>query len=79
MDEERIFNPNCLSAVFLSHIKKTCVNPSENNIESIDLANENGEVMDLASKPKEVAKKFLEERAYYILVKVVGKFRITIL
>lgn len=30
------------------------------------------EVMDLASKPKEYAKKYLESRSTYILVKVIG-------
>jgi hypothetical protein len=36
------------------------------------LASESGEVMDLVSKPKEYAKKYLEPRGIYILVKVVG-------
>ncbi|KAJ3203176.1 hypothetical protein HDU82_006776 [Entophlyctis luteolus] len=38
----------------------------------IDLATESGEVIDLSSKPKEYAKKFLEPRQSYILVRVIG-------
>ncbi|KAJ3326217.1 hypothetical protein HDV06_000093 [Boothiomyces sp. JEL0866] len=69
-EEEKIVNPNCLSAVLLNHIRKTC--GYENVVENLDLASESGEVMDLASKPKEYAKKFLEARSTYILVKVIG-------
>ncbi|KAJ3261977.1 hypothetical protein HK103_003820 [Boothiomyces macroporosus] len=69
-EEEKLVNPNCLSAVLLNHIRKTC--GYENVVENLDLASESGEVMDLASKPKEYAKKFLESRATYILVKVMG-------
>ncbi|KAJ3345534.1 hypothetical protein HDU83_003952 [Entophlyctis luteolus] len=39
----------------------------------IDLATESGEVIDLSSKPKEYAKKFLEPRQSYILVRVIGE------
>ncbi|KAG5462585.1 MAG: hypothetical protein BJ554DRAFT_4533, partial [Olpidium bornovanus] len=39
--------------------------------EPLDLATESGEVVDLASKPREVAKKLLDPRATYILVKTV--------
>ncbi|KAI8898129.1 hypothetical protein BC833DRAFT_620582 [Globomyces pollinis-pini] len=63
-EEEKIFNPNCLSAVLLNHIKHTC--GFENEI--LDLASETGEVMDLAK----YAKKFLESRSSYILVKIIG-------
>ena len=70
-EEEKIVNPNCLCAVLLNHIRKTC--GYENIPENLDLALESGEVMDLASKPKEYAKKFLEPRNTYILVKVVGE------
>ena len=69
-NEERLCNPNCLSVVLLSHVKKSC--GFESLSENIDLATESGEVLDLISKPKEVAKKFLEARGTYILVKVVG-------
>ncbi|KAJ3274888.1 hypothetical protein HDV01_001763 [Terramyces sp. JEL0728] len=69
-DEEKIVNPNCLSAVLLNHIRRSC--GYENVIENLDLASESGEVMDLVSKPKEYAKKFLEARSTYILVKVIG-------
>ncbi|OAJ37137.1 hypothetical protein BDEG_21200 [Batrachochytrium dendrobatidis JEL423] len=63
-------NPNCLGAVMLSHIKKSCgyADISEN----IDLASETGEVVDLVSRPREYARKFLEPRGSYILVKVIG-------
>jgi hypothetical protein len=54
----------------LSHIRKTC--GYESVVENLDLASESGEVMDLTSKGKEYAKKYLELRATYILVKVVG-------
>ncbi|KAJ3249895.1 hypothetical protein HDU77_007289 [Chytriomyces hyalinus] len=40
--------------------------------EHIDLATETGEVVDLFGKPKEYAKKYLEARGNYILVKLVG-------
>ncbi|KAJ3307099.1 hypothetical protein HDV03_002610 [Kappamyces sp. JEL0829] len=54
----------------LSHIRKTC--GFENVAENLDLASESGEVMDLASKGKEYARKYLEPRTSYILVKVIG-------
>ena len=38
--------------------------------ESVDLATETGEVIDLLGKPKEYAKKSLEPRSTYILLKV---------
>jgi hypothetical protein len=66
--EEKLFNPNCLSSVFLTHIKRSC--GFEELLESVDLASENGEIMDLLNKPKEYAKKILEPRASYILLKV---------
>ena len=69
-NEEKLVNPNCLSAVMLSHIKKTC--GYSEITENIDLASEAGEVMDLVSKPREYAKKFLEPRTTYVLVKVTG-------
>ncbi|KAL5033169.1 hypothetical protein RTP6_001173 [Batrachochytrium dendrobatidis] len=67
---EKMVNPNCLGAVMLSHIKKSCgyADISEN----IDLASETGEVVDLVSRPREYARKFLEPRGSYILVKVIG-------
>ena len=54
----------------LNHIRKTC--GYEGVSENLDLASESGEVMDLSSKGREYAKKYLEPRASYILVKVVG-------
>ncbi|KAI8905015.1 hypothetical protein EDD86DRAFT_277686 [Gorgonomyces haynaldii] len=68
--EEKILNPNCLSAVLLGYAKKTC--GFENIPENVDLASESGEVIDLVSKPKEYAKKYVEPRTSYILVKCVG-------
>ncbi|EPZ33803.1 hypothetical protein O9G_002515 [Rozella allomycis CSF55] len=68
-NEEKIFNPNCVSIVFLNHIKKSC--GFDDIPEQVDLATENGEVIDLQSKPKEYAKKYLEPRGTYILLKVV--------
>ena len=69
-NEEKLVNPNCLNTVLLSHIKKSC--GFEGLKENVDLASENGEVMDLLSNPKEYAKKYLEPRGSYILVKVLG-------
>ena len=69
-NEERLLNPNCLNSVLLTHIRRTC--GYSELAENIDLATENGEVMDLVSKPKDYAKKYLEPRTCYILVKVVG-------
>lgn len=70
-NEEKILNPNCLSSVLLSHIRKAC--GFETLLESIDLCSaESGEVVDLLSKPKEYAKKYLEPRGIYILIKVAG-------
>lgn len=66
-NEEHIYNPNCISSVLLSHIKKTT---GFETVENVDLANELGDVIDLLSKPKEIAKKYLEERQRYILIKV---------
>lgn len=63
-------NPNVLSSVLLNHIRKTC--GFEGIQENIDLASESGEVVDLVSKGKEYAKKYLEPRTTYIPVKVIG-------
>jgi hypothetical protein len=70
--EERLFNPNCLCIVLLNHIRKTCGYGDQNPPIIVDLASETGEVMDLVNKPKELAKKYLEPRGTYILLKVVG-------
>ena len=69
-NEERLANPNCLCSVLLHHIKRAC--GFENLIENVDLASETGEVIDLVSKPKEYARKYVEGRGNYILVKVMG-------
>ncbi|KAJ3316317.1 hypothetical protein HDU76_001893 [Blyttiomyces sp. JEL0837] len=57
--------------VLLNHVKRVC--GFQEITENIDLASETGEVMDLVGKPKEYAKKYLEPRANYILVKVIGE------
>jgi hypothetical protein len=70
-NEEKLLNPNCISSVLLSYIKKNC--GFEELAEPIDLCSaETGEVVDLISKPKEYAKKYLEPRGAYILLKVIG-------
>ncbi|KAJ3083457.1 hypothetical protein BCR33DRAFT_717478 [Rhizoclosmatium globosum] len=69
---EKLVNPNCQTAVVLSYIKKTC--GFSNLTTPIDLATENGEVVDLNSKTKEIAKKYLDDRKTYIPVKVIGEF-----
>ena len=69
-NEEKLVNPNCLSSVLLAHIKKSC--GFESLLEPIDLASESGEVVDLNAKPREYAKKYLEGRGNYVLIKVVG-------
>ncbi|KAL2916866.1 hypothetical protein HK105_203645 [Polyrhizophydium stewartii] len=69
-NDEKLVNPNCLCAVLLNYVKKSC---GFNELpENVDLASESGEVMDLVSKPREYARKFLEPRNSYILVKVLG-------
>jgi len=68
-EQEIMVNPNCNSNAFLSYIRKAC--GYESLPEQLDLASENGEVMDLCSKRQEYAKKALEQRGSYILVKVV--------
>ncbi|KAJ3111769.1 hypothetical protein HDU96_005359 [Phlyctochytrium bullatum] len=70
-NEEHIVNPNCLCSVLLSHIKK--IGGFQDMPENIDLASETGEVVDLVSKPREYAKKYLEPRSNYIVVKVIGE------
>ena len=70
-NDEKLFNANCMNSVFLSHIKRSC--GYEDTVENVDLATENGEVMDLLSRPKEYAKRYLEPRAAYILLRVSGR------
>ncbi|KAJ3130289.1 hypothetical protein HK098_004336 [Nowakowskiella sp. JEL0407] len=88
-NEEHIFNSNCLASVLLNHIKrhpqvvasliKSGAIPQTDPRQStsidiaIDLASESGEVMDLLNKPKESARKYLDARGTYILVRVVGE------
>ncbi|KAG4098692.1 hypothetical protein H8356DRAFT_990631 [Neocallimastix lanati (nom. inval.)] len=68
-NSEKIFNPNCISSVLLSFIKISCGFDEE--AYQVDLATESGEVVDLANHGKEYAKKYLDERRSYILVKII--------
>ncbi|KAJ3195538.1 hypothetical protein HK101_011828 [Irineochytrium annulatum] len=52
-------------------MEKTC--GFQDMVENVDLASETGEVVDLVSKPREYAKRYLEPRTNYILVKVIGE------
>ena len=69
LNEEYIFNSTCLSNVLLSHIKKTL--GAEHTQTIIDLASENGDVVDLLGKGPQYANKFLDPRTTYIVVRVV--------
>ena len=69
LNEEYIFNSSCLSTVLLSHIKKTL--GAEHTQTIIDLASENGDVVDLLSKGPQYAHKFIDTRSTYIVVRVV--------
>lgn len=51
-------------------MKKTC--GYARTVENVDLASETGEVMDLMGKGRENARRFLEPKGNYILVKVTG-------
>lgn len=68
-NQEKIINANCQSAVLLGHLKKSCGFSSL--AEPLDLSTEAGEVLDLQSKPREYASKFIEPRSTCILVKVI--------
>ncbi|KAJ1499233.1 hypothetical protein HMI56_004506, partial [Coelomomyces lativittatus] len=65
-NEDRLFNTQCTNGVLLSHIKK-----SINVLDTIDLATETGEVLELLTKPKEYARKYIEPRSICTIVKVV--------
>ncbi|KAJ3138192.1 1-phosphatidylinositol 4,5-bisphosphate phosphodiesterase delta-4 [Physocladia obscura] len=69
---EKLININCQICVILNHLKNTC--GFSNITYPIDLATEAGEVIDLMSKPKEIALKHIEPRKSYILVRAVGEF-----
>ncbi|KAI9345262.1 hypothetical protein BDR26DRAFT_156121 [Obelidium mucronatum] len=69
---EKIVNHNCQANVVLSYIKKSC--GLSNLTAPIDLATESGDVVDLNSKARDYAKRFLDDRKSYIVVKVVGEF-----
>ncbi|KAJ3180642.1 hypothetical protein HDU87_001755 [Geranomyces variabilis] len=69
-NEERLANPNVISSVLLHHLKTTC--GFGDLSENVDLASETGEVLDLLNKSKEYAKRFVDPRGTYILVKVQG-------
>lgn len=74
-EQEKLFNPNVQVIVFLNHVKKAC--GFEQCSEPIDLATDTGEVIDLQSflkqpaNAKEAARKYLDHRATYILVKCI--------
>ncbi|TPX56588.1 hypothetical protein PhCBS80983_g04443 [Powellomyces hirtus] len=70
VNEERLANPNVLSSVLLHHLKTTC--GFGDLTENVDLASETGEVIDLINKSKEYAKRFVDARGTYILVKAQG-------
>ncbi|KAJ3246405.1 hypothetical protein HDU78_007122 [Chytriomyces hyalinus] len=70
-NNEKLVNPDVQSAVLLTHIKNTCGFSSATY--PIDLATETGEVIDLCSKSREYAKKYVEDRKAYIVVRVVGE------
>jgi hypothetical protein len=65
--EEKTFNPDCLNVLLLEHVKQSC--GYEHLLEPIDLATETGEVLELQSKRREYAKKTVEDRGIYVLVK----------
>ncbi|KNE70050.1 hypothetical protein AMAG_15039 [Allomyces macrogynus ATCC 38327] len=67
-NDERLFNSNCLNTVLLGHIKAALKLTFP---EPVDLALDSGDVLDLASKPREYAKKYIEPRAVCTLLKVV--------
>ncbi|KAJ3010963.1 UNVERIFIED_CONTAM: hypothetical protein HDU68_001880 [Siphonaria sp. JEL0065] len=69
---EKLVNHNCQANVVLAYIKKTCGFSSLSV--PIDLASENGEVLDLNSKNRDSAKRYLDDRKAYIPVKVIGEF-----
>ncbi|KAJ1555094.1 hypothetical protein HK405_003265 [Cladochytrium tenue] len=70
-NEERLVNTNCLASVLLGYVKRVC--GYGDLADAVDLATETGEVVDLVGRGRgEYAKKYLEPRASYILVRVVG-------
>ncbi|KAI8822929.1 uncharacterized protein EV422DRAFT_522722 [Fimicolochytrium jonesii] len=69
-NEERLANPNVLSSVLLNHLKTAC--GFGDMPENVDLASETGEVIDLINKQKDYAKRYVDARGSYILVKVLG-------
>ncbi|KAJ3018198.1 UNVERIFIED_CONTAM: hypothetical protein HDU68_011287 [Siphonaria sp. JEL0065] len=73
VNREIVVNHNCQVNVLLSYIKNKC---GYSNLSiSIDLASfENGEVLDLAGKNRDSAKRHLDDRKTYIPVKVIGEF-----
>ncbi|KAI9222450.1 hypothetical protein BC828DRAFT_26333 [Blastocladiella britannica] len=65
---ERLFNCNCINTVLLGHIKTAL---ELDFPEQIDLFTDAGDMLDLHSKPKEYAKKYIEPRMVCTLVKIV--------
>jgi hypothetical protein len=61
-----------MSPVLLQYMAKVCaVEESLGPKEQLDLASETGEIVDLPSRPRDYARRFLEARGTYILVKSV--------
>ena len=66
-------NTNCLAPVVLDFLRKACdLESSLTAKEYLDLASETGEIIDLAGKGKEYAKRFLDTRGCYLLIKVIA-------
>ncbi|XP_066281727.1 uncharacterized protein CXorf65 homolog [Branchiostoma lanceolatum] len=66
-NKSEIFNPKCRVLLLLKAIRDKC---GCEHGDTIDLADETGEVMELASHPGDYASNYLPERATFILIKV---------
>ncbi len=67
-----LVNTNCLAPVLLQYLAK--VSGLEDQLgpkEQLDLASETGEIIDLPSRGRDYARRYLEPRTSYILVKAV--------
>jgi superfamily II helicase len=70
--KEIIVNSNCLIPILLDYIKSEFgLDGIISDKEALDLCTESGEVIDLMNKGKEYAKKFLEPKNTYLLVKAI--------
>ncbi|XP_078590885.1 uncharacterized protein LOC144870500 isoform X2 [Branchiostoma floridae x Branchiostoma japonicum] len=66
-NKSEIFNPKCRVLLLLKAIRDKC---GCEHGDTIDLADETGEVMELANHPGDYASNYLHERATFILIKV---------